>query len=206
MTYEKAEIKEKNETANYEINIEYPVFSGPGSKQLNERISSGINTQITGLKNLENDLQPISPGVLTGEFKVWYNNYQMLSMEMMFEKAVPGTSIILREYQNQNFYRSPGNKTFFESTSSATKDAQSYTELRETVKKAWRASHEDLPCEFDDETSIDHFAFDADNVYFFIDLYSGNPICQWQLVSIPHHNIAALMKPELESFLSLGLK
>lgn len=98
-------IYQSDNTLNYNIKIDYPVFKSSDLKELNQTIKSTIDSNIFEFKKFILDFEGVSMRSLSYTFEVKLNNEEYISIAQTFSWAVPGVERILYQYKNINYNR-----------------------------------------------------------------------------------------------------
>jgi len=105
LDYKTNYIYQSDNTLNYDIKIDYPVFKSSDLKELNQAIKSTIDSNIFEFKKFILDFEGVSMRSLSYGFEVKLNNEEYISITQTFSWAVPGVERILYRYKNINYNR-----------------------------------------------------------------------------------------------------
>lgn len=98
-------IYQSDNSMNYDIKVDYPVFKSTDLKELNQAIKSSIDSNIFEFKRFILDFEGVSMRSLSYSFEVKSNNEKYVSVAQTFSWAVPGVERILYHFSNINYNR-----------------------------------------------------------------------------------------------------
>jgi len=196
LSVQSAELILSEQDSMYVVDISYPKVRG--SATINNLIQDKAQNNLTDFRQFIKNYPAFAERRLTGTYELALNNSTLFSLSQQYEWAVPGVPILLLHFGNVNVDRRKQQEI---QIADLFADDSNYSEVLRRLIGTVEEQFPDANCNLYSGETFEDFTLHNTFVRFYLDLYQGNPTCQFETIDIPYSAIETILSTNIKTVL-----
>ncbi len=192
-----AELQLSEQDSMYVVDISYPKVRG--SAIINDLIRQKAQENLTNFRQFIENYPAFAERRLTGTYELSLSNAVLFSLRQQYEWAVPGVPILLQHFGNVNIDRRKRQEIRIADLFAEGADYSAV--LRPLIAAKIDEEFPDADCNLYSGETFEDFTLHDTFVRFYLDLYQGDPTCQFEAIDVRYSAIEALLATDIKAVL-----